>query len=142
MARDLSSDWTALRRIGGALRDTSSEDIRGRELEPGGRPKHGGFAAAAGGTGARNTGARTATTWAAALGLPPRLASRRSLLWADGLRRGSSRVDAASAADRSADDISTRQVAPATLLSRSEGGCCNLLSTTPRPRCDVLVALL
>ena len=102
----------------------------------------GGPAVAAGITGVRITGVRTATTWAAALGLPPRLVSCRLLLPADGLRRSSSRADAASAADWSVDDIFTRQAALATSLLTLEGGCCTLLSTTPRPRCDVLVALL
>ena len=128
--------------MGGALRDTSSEDMRGRELELGGHPICGGFAAVAGRTGARITAVRTAMTWAAALGLPPRLASCRSLLLVDGLRRSSSRADAASAADWSVDDIFTRQAALATSLLTLEGGCCTLLSTAPRPRCDVLVALL
>ena len=67
---------------------------------------------------------------------------RWPLEWAGGLFRDAGRVDAASAADRSVDDITTRQVALATLLSKSEGGRSDPSSTTPKPRCDVLVALL
>ena len=51
-ARVLSSDMIALWRAGGGFLDTSSENTRGLELEPGGLPTRGGTAGTAGITGA------------------------------------------------------------------------------------------